>query len=234
MEEGDLVLCTVKEIERTIVFVELPNKERGTIVISEIASGRIRNMREHVVPNKKIVCEVLRVSNNHVELSLRRVSSKDQKEVMDKFKQEQTSMSALKSILKENYEEINKKILKEYPSLFEFLASAREDENLIDKFIPKEAHTQIKKLTEKKKKFVEVKKLLKMKCIQPDGVKKIREILAIKDEEIRTTYISAGEYQLTFKGENYKSLNKKVQTILDEIEKKARANYCEFTVEEKK
>lgn len=234
MEEGDLVLCTVKEIERTIVFVELPNKEKGTIVISEIASGRIRNMREYVVPNKKIVCKVLRASNNHVELSLRRVSSKEQKEVMDKFKQEQTSKSALKSILKENYEKINERILTEYPTLFEFLANAREDESLIDKFIPKEAHEKIKKLTEKKKKFVEVKKILKMKCLQPDGVKKIREILEINDETIRTTYISAGEYQLTFKGEDYKTLNKKVQLILDEIEKKAKSNLCEFAVEEKK
>ena len=105
---------------------------------------------------------------------------------------------------------------------------------MIDKFIPKEAHEKIKKLTEKKKKFVEVKKILKMKCLQPDGVKKIREILEINDETIRTTYISAGEYQLTFKGEDYKTLNKKVQLILDEIEKKAKSNLCEFAVEEKK
>ncbi len=234
MQEGDLVLCTVREIEKTVVFVELPNKEKGTIVLSEIASGRIRNLREYVVPSKKIVCKVLRVSPNHIELSLRRVSSKEQKEVMDKFKQEQTSMSALKSILKENYETINEAILKDYTSLFEFLAEARENEKALTKYIPKEAQDQVRKLTEKKKKFVEVKKILKIKCLQSDGIKKIKEMLCINDEEIKTVYIAAGEFQLTFKGEDYKTLNKKVQTILEEIEKKAKANTCEFTVEEKK
>jgi translation initiation factor 2 alpha subunit (eIF-2alpha) len=234
MEEGDLILCTVKEIERTAVFVELPNKEKGTIVISEIAAGRIKNMREYVVPNKKIVCKVLRLSNGNVELSLRRVSSKEQKEVMDKFKQEQTSMSALKSILKENYEEVNEKILKDYPSIFDFLSSAREKEEIITKYIPSEVQSQIKKLTEKKKKFVEVKKLLKIKCLLPDGIKKIKEILNIKDEEVKTTYIAAGEFQLTFKGEDYKTLNKKIQTILEEIEKQAKSCSCEFSIEEKK
>ena len=234
MQEGDLVLCTVKEIEKTVVFVELPNKEKGTIVLSEIASGRIRNLREYVVPSKKIVCKILRVSNGNIELSLRRVSSKEQKEVMDKFKQEQTSMSALKSILKENYEKINEAILKDYSSLFEFLAEARENEKTLTKYIPKEVQDQVRKLTEKKKKFVEVKKILKIKCLQSDGIKKIKEMLDIKDDEIKTVYIAAGEFQLTFKGEDYKTLNKKVETVLDGIEKKAKANSCDFAVEEKK
>jgi translation initiation factor 2 alpha subunit (eIF-2alpha) len=191
-------------------------------------------MREYVVPNKKIVCKVLRLSNGNIELSLRRVSSKEQKEVMDKYKQEQTSMSALKSILKENYEEINKKILVEYPTLFDFLASARENEKILSKYIPSEVQSQVKKLTEKKKKFVEVKKLLKIKCLRSDGILKIKEILNIKDEEVRTGYIAAGEFQLTFKGEDYKTLNKKIQTVLEEIEKKAKANSCEFAIEDKK
>jgi translation initiation factor 2 alpha subunit (eIF-2alpha) len=59
-------------------------------------------------------------------------------------------------------------------------------------------------------------------------------MLCINDEEVKTVYIAAGEFQLTFKGEDYKTLNKKVQTVLDEIEKKAKANSCEFAVEEKK
>lgn len=234
MEEGDLVLCTVKEIEKTVVFVELPNKEKGTIVLSEVASGRIRNLREYVVPNKKIVCKILRMSNGNIELSLRRVTSKEQKEIMDKFKQEQTSISAFKSILKEDYEKVSTEVYKKYATLFDFLAEARENESLIDKYIPKAVQEQVKKLTEKKKKFVEVKKILKLKCLQSDGVKKVKEILMIKDDEIKIVYIAAGEFQLTFKGEDYKTLNKKVQTVLEEIEKKAKKSSCEFSVEEKK
>ncbi len=234
MQEEDLLLCTVKNIERAIIFVELPNGEKGTIIPSEIASGRIRNMREYVVPNKKIVCKVLRCSNGNIELSLRRVNSKEKKEVMSKYKQEQTSKSALKSILKENYEKISGKILEKYESLFDFLANAREDESLIKEYIPEEAHKQIKKLTEKKKKFVEVKKILKLKSLKSDGINIIKQILKINDENIKITYISAGKFQINLKGEDYKSLNKKIQELLTDIEKQAKKNSCEFAVEDKK
>ena len=79
MEEGNLVLCTVKNVTNTITFVELPNRQEGTIVSSEIAPGRIKLMRQYVVPNKKIVCKVLRVEGDHVHLSLRRVNSNKRK-----------------------------------------------------------------------------------------------------------------------------------------------------------
>jgi len=53
IKEGDLVIATVKKIEGTTVFVEIEDSEiKGSIVFSEIAAGRIRNIREYVVPNK--------------------------------------------------------------------------------------------------------------------------------------------------------------------------------------
>jgi hypothetical protein len=45
--------------------------------------------------------------------------------------------------------------LQEYSSLFEFLAEARENDKALTKYIPKEVQEQVRKLTEKKKKFVE-------------------------------------------------------------------------------
>ena len=50
METGDLVLCTVKTIDGTTVFVKIEDDGEGTIVTSEIAPGRIRNLREYVIP----------------------------------------------------------------------------------------------------------------------------------------------------------------------------------------
>ena len=55
-EEGDVVLCTVEKIEGTVVFVNIDGtNKQGTIITSEVAPGRIRNIREYVVPKKKIV-----------------------------------------------------------------------------------------------------------------------------------------------------------------------------------
>src|SRR3989344_4876424 len=84
LEIGENILCTVERIEGTVVFVSLDNRKEGSIVVSEIAPGRIRNLRDYVVPKKKIVCKILRISDRgNVELSLRRVSAKERKEVMD-------------------------------------------------------------------------------------------------------------------------------------------------------
>ena len=60
IKTDDLILCTVKKIEGTTVFVDLGDSIHGTIVFSEIAAGRIRNIREYAIPGKKIVCKVLK------------------------------------------------------------------------------------------------------------------------------------------------------------------------------
>jgi len=72
LEVGDVVLCTVDKIAGTVVFVKIDRNGEGNIITSEIAPGRIRNLREYVVPKKKIVCKILRISpNGNINLSLR-------------------------------------------------------------------------------------------------------------------------------------------------------------------
>ena len=89
-EEGDSVLCTVERIAGTTVFVKIENNGEGSIILSEIAPGRIRNIRDYVVPKKQIVCKVLRISGDRIDLSFRRVTQKEQKEIKEKTKQEKS------------------------------------------------------------------------------------------------------------------------------------------------
>jgi translation initiation factor 2 alpha subunit (eIF-2alpha) len=232
-QEGDIALCTVERIEGTTVFVKLPDNSPGTIVFSEVAPGRIRNIREYVMPNKKVVCKVLRVSQNHIDLSLRRVSTKEKTEVMDQFKQEMTSKSALNSLLKEKAKEVETKILQNFSSLSDFFTKARDDESIIEKYIPKEFIDQIKKITQKRKKGVEIKKVVKMKCLASDGIKKIKEIFAENDEQIEITYLAAGNFQINIKDEDYKKANQKMNDFLEVVEKKGKQNACEYSIEDK-
>ncbi|MBI2043960.1 hypothetical protein HYT24_01195, partial [Candidatus Pacearchaeota archaeon] len=117
LEIGDLVLCTVDKIERTTVFVKLSvnGKETdGSINFSEIAPGRIRNIRDYVVPKKKIVCKILRITPaGNIELSLRRVSQKEAKEVLGKEQQGKSYLSMIKSVVGERADNIIKDISKE-------------------------------------------------------------------------------------------------------------------------
>ena len=234
MEEGDLVLCKVKEVSNTITSVELPDGKQGTIVSSEIAPGRIKFMRQYVVPNKQIVCKVLGVSGDNVHLSLRRVNSKEKKEVIQKFKQEQATKVAFKQILGDDEKKIVEKILGEFSTLAEFIDAARDDEKLIEKYIPKAKQDSIKKVAEKKKKSSELKQNIKIKCLENDGVKRIKEIFDLNIDKISITYISAGKFKLKLRVEDFKQGKKRMTEIIEELEKRAKEQKCEFFASEEK
>src|SRR3972149_8604000 len=138
LEEGDIVLCTVDRIVGTTVFVHIEGNGEGSIVFSEVAPGRIRNIRDYVVPKKKIVCKVLRISNSgHIDLSLRRVSQKESKEVREKAKEEQSYEKILKSILKDKGDKIITKI-KQGNNLFDFLEEAKKNSKELEEVVGKE------------------------------------------------------------------------------------------------
>lgn len=234
MKEEDLVLCTVKKVTNTITFVELPNGQEGTIISSEIAPGRIKLMRQYVVPNKKVVCKILNISGNNINLSLRRVNSKEKKEVMQSFKQTQAINVAFKQIFKENENKIEEKILKDYENLEDFVNSAKNEESLILKYIPKENEEAIKKVINKKRKNEELKQNINIKCLEDDGVKRIKKIFNLENENITITYISAGKLKLKLTVEDFKQGKKEMAKILEELEKRAKENNCEFHTSEEK
>jgi len=60
LEVGDVVMCTVEKIAGTVVFVKIDENGEGSIVLSEIAPGRIRNLRDYVIPKKRIICKCIR------------------------------------------------------------------------------------------------------------------------------------------------------------------------------
>ena len=234
LEVGDIVLCTVENVERTIVFVKIEGYGQGSIITSEIAPGRIKNMRQYVVPNKKIVCKVLKASGSHVELSLRRVNSKEKKEVMQTHKQEQATEVAFKQILGDKVQQIKEKILKDLETLTKFVEDSREDKKLIEKYIPKPNQESIAKLTEKRKKSQELKQNIKIKCLEDDGIKRIKKVFNIEDKNISITYISAGQFRLKLVVEDFKQGKKRMTEILEELEEKAKKNNCEFFASEEK
>ncbi len=234
MQEGDLILCKVEQVTNTITFVKLPNGQQGTIISSEIAAGRIKFMRDYVVPNKQIVCKVLKIEGDHVHLSLRRVTSKEKKEVMQTFKQNQAIDVAFKQILGEKEPSIKEKILNDFKTLQEFINKTKEDEKLISKYIPEDKQEAIKKISEKKKKRGELKQNIKLKCIEDDGIKKLKQILNLENKNISITYISAGNFRLKLKVEDFKEGKKQMNEIVGKIEKMAKENNCEFYTTEKK
>ncbi len=226
LEEGQVVLCTVTKIVGTTVFVNIDDYgKEGTIITSEVAPGRIRNLRDYVVPNKKIVCRVLRVEKGHIDLSLRRVTVKEKKEVLENYKREKNLEATLKTILK-NTEKVIAEIKKKY-NLVEFFEQAKENPKLLKNLMEKnEAEKLLKILKEKKEREASVKKEFSLSCQAEDGIKRIKRILPPN-----TIYLAAGKFLLTEKGKDYKEANIKLNQLFEEIEKKAKEEGCVFRIE---
>lgn len=224
LEEGQIVLCTVTKIIGTTVFVRLDQYgTEGAIMTSEIAPGRIRNLRDYVVPNKKIVCKILRIDKRgQIDLSLRRVSSKERREALEGYQKEKSFEAALKTILATPDETIKK--IKEKYLLVEFLESAKDNPQLLDSYMSRQESEKILNiLNAKKEKEVSVKKKFSLSSKEENGIVKIKEILPKE-----ATYIAAGKYALTIKDKNYKDANTRLNTLMTEIEKKAKQEKCFF------
>ena len=225
-------MCTVDRIVGTIVFVKIDGGQEGGIILSEIAPGRIRNLREYVVPKKRIVCKVLRISENRIDLSLRRVTQKEQKEIKEQHKQEKSYTSILKGVLKDNAEKIIKEISKE-EKIYEFLQEAKQNSKKLEKLVGKQDSEKILEIldSQKQKKAI-IKKEISLTTIKPNGLELIKKIFKdITNAEIK--YISAGRYTLKTEAENMKIADKNLKEMFSNIEQKAKENGLSFAVKEK-
>jgi len=236
LEVGEIVLCTVDRIEKAnvIVKVHIPGQVDldGNIMYSEIAPGRIRNIRDFVVPKKKIVCKILRISGNRLDLSLRRVTQKEQKELIEQEKQEKSYQGILKAVVKEKAQEIISKI-REQDSLYNFLQESKTNSKALETIVgKKEASKIIEILNSQKQKKAIIKKIINLKSTAPDGIIKIKNILSeIKYAKVQ--YIAAGKYALTTEGKDLKTIDKIMKEVLEKIETQAKTENLEFNIKEK-
>jgi len=230
-KEDDIVMCTVKKIEGTMVFVDIEENGEGSIVMSEIAAGRIRNLRDYVSIGKKIVCKILKVEKGRIELSLRRVTGSEKEKIKEKYEKERNLLSMLKASVKKP-EEILKKIKESYDAI-DFLEEIKSNQSIVEKFIPKSevaAFTRI--FSEKKEKEKEVKKKIILKALSSTGIKDIKEVFQeIKNVEI--SYLGNSKFSIFAKAKDFKEANQKIQTAIEKIKSKAKEKKLFFEAEEK-
>ncbi len=232
-EVGDIVLCTVTRVESTVVFVKIEENGEGTIITAEIAPGRIKNLREYVKPNKKIVCKILRIRGNHIDLSLRRVSDREKEIVLREHKKEKTSKNILKILLKERADEIIEKIEKAEDKISDFLEQARENPKILKRFFKKQEIDALLKILEKRKtKQTIIKKEFTLKSNASDGVEKIKKILKTQNK-IEIKYLGSSKFNISLKSENLKQADKQIDQVLENIKKQAKKQDCEFSLKEK-
>lgn len=236
---NDFVICTVKTILHHSVFVRLDEYENleGLVHISEIAPGRIRNIRDFVKPDKTIVCKVLKVNrdNRQVDLSLRRVSVNSMKIKIDEMRQEEKAEKLLeftgkqqKLSLEDMYKVVGTKILENFGSLSEcFNKISLEDDTLLKKLgIETNLADNLTKIIKEKIKppKIKVKVTLELKSFEPDGIEIIKKLLhdvndnnKNKKYELSLSYVSAPRYQLELITLDKKNSDEIIENIAEDI-----------------
>lgn len=237
-ELGDIVLCSVTRITNYVVFVTLleHNAIEGMIHISEVAPGRIRNLRDYVKEGKTIVCKVLKLHDKgHVDLSLRRVGVSARVQKLLEYKQEEKAEKLLEQLSKQMHKSVQEvstlfamKAYEQYHGLYPFFEQLiTHGTSLLHELgvSPKDAQTIMQFIHDKiPKAEVIVKETILLTNYAPDGVIHIKHILEkvqSHGDHITLHYLGAPKYHLTLKAHDYKEAEKELETIHEEI-----TTYC--------
>lgn len=224
-EESELVLCNVTSVQHHSVFVNIEEYGlNGMIHISEVSPGRIRNIRDFVREGKVVVCKVLKVNQErgHVDLSLRRVTEAQKRSKINDIKQEQKAekiievvAGKLKKDVRQLFDEVAEKALKEYPTLFSCFADVAEGRLSLEKLkIGKDAADELASAIRQRIKPAEVAITghLKLLSYSPEGVEVIKEALRkVAESGAEISYIRAGKYKVTIRAANYKAAEQIVE-----------------------
>jgi translation initiation factor 2 subunit 1 len=238
-EPGSLVVCTVTQVVDFGAFVSLDEYagKQGLIHISEVASGWIKYIRDHVREGQKIVCKVLNVdtSRHHIDLSLKDVNEHQRREKIQEWKADQKAWKWLEMAYQDRPEDI-KRVSDALMGAYESLYLAMEDaaisgaDALKDIGLPEEDVSILENLSRENVKIpsVEISGYVDIFSPAPDGVEVIRKALKqakrIKDKDatLNITYIGAPRYRIHVNAPDYKQaesvLKKSAQAAVKYIE----------------
>jgi translation initiation factor 2 subunit 1 len=238
-------MCTVNNIQHNSIFVNIHEYDRqGMITISEIAPGRIRNIRDYVTEGRVVVCKVLNVNKErgYIDLSLRRVAEGQRRQKTDEVKQElkaekiiELTARTLKVPFEQLYTTVADKFLKQYFYIYQAFDDVINGTIKLKDFVDaKIADTLEKTIRDKiKPKQIIVAGDITISLWEENGVSILKETLneSIKDMPNTTiSYMGGGRYRIMAKGIEYKSLEKILKQssdfILHNIKKhKGKAEY---------
>jgi len=227
--ESEIIICTVTKVQYNSVFVNLDEYGKsGIIHISEISPGRIRNIRDYVKEDKKIICKVLRVNEErgHIDLSLRRVTEVQKRAKNELIKHEQMAEKMLelfskdvKKPVEKLYLDIMTAIKGKYDSLYDcFEAIATGNENIkiigLEKKLADKLEVMIKQRIVPPE--VAIGGVLTVTSYASDGVEVVKEALS-KAKDIELRYLGGGRYTVNVKAEDYKTAEEILKKAIDPV-----------------
>jgi translation initiation factor 2 subunit 1 len=236
-EVGDLVIATIQDVTDFGAYVKLDEYDKkGLLHISEISSSWIRNIRDFIREGQKVVLKVLRVDieKGHIDLSLRRVTKREKIEKIMFWKRERKAETLLRSLaektglsLKEVYEKAGAPMEKEYGLYEGFERVVKEGTTALTKIgVPEELAATIAEIGKERMHvpMVKVKGIVELRCMNPKGVKIIKEAFLnakkaekSRDAKLRFYVIAAPKYCVEVMAENYKQAEAVLQKAAENV-----------------
>lgn len=222
---GELVVCTVTKVVDFGAFVALDeyDDKEGLIHISEVASGWVKYIRDHVREGQKIVCKVLDVNpkRGHIDLSFKDVNEHQRRETIQLWKNDQKASKWLQFVADDakvpapELEVMKDKIRDEFGNLYAIFEDAvKGDMRTIDKLeFPPEVVTAILKVAGDNVKVpsVDISGYVDLICPVPNGIDVIKKALktANAGEEgdgiiVEISYVGAPRYRIRVVAPDYK------------------------------
>ncbi len=231
-ETGELVVGEVDEITDFGVFVDLDEYEdkRGLVHISEVASGWIKNVRDHVGVGERVVAKVLDVDegSQQIDLSIKDVNEHQRKDKIQEWKNGQKadnwmSLAFGEELDDETYTRIVNALLAEFATLYDAFESAaiHGEEALADVDLPEEELDAIVDTARENVSvpYVNVSGYVDIEVPTGDGVDTVKEALQAAEGngeipegiQLEVTYVGSPEYRIKVRAPDYKTAESELE-----------------------
>lgn len=240
IEEGELVIGTVKKVKNFGAFVSLdeyPGVE-GFIHIAEVSSGWVKYIRDFIREGQKVVCKVLSVDPNkrYVELSLKQVNEHQRREKIQQWKNEQKARKLLELLADELsttpdalMEEFGWDLVEEFGSLYAAMEQASANEEVIRSRYSGEWVEPFLKIVKENvvPPFVVISGNITLSIKDPKGIEHIKKALDV-GESVGKKYASEGvvveikyqgapNYIIKVRAPDYKTAESVIQEVAESV-----------------
>jgi len=236
-EAGDLVVATVTNVTDFGAYAKLDEyTKNGLLHKSEIASSWIRNIRDFVRENQKLVLKVLRVDSEkgHIDLSLRRVTKRERIEKTKSWKKERKGEAIIKNVadrmhlpIEEVYQQAGL-LLEEKYGLYEgFERLVKDGPEVLTKLgVPEPLANVFAQVAQERihVKMVKVRAIAEVRCMNANGVSCIQNafLTAKKSQKARDAkfdfyVLAAPKYGIEVSAENWKRAEDLLQKVGKQI-----------------
>lgn len=233
-EQSEIVLATVTKVMDHGAYVTLDEYDdiQGFLHISEIAPGWIRSVNRFVRDGEKKVLLVKKVNSQRgdIDLSLKQVSKDQKKQKLKEVKKFEKGKTILKNVQDkaklsdDEIEKLEDSIYSKFDSVYDaFISIGRNGiDSVKDLKLAKKTSSVIEEICSKiKLPSVEIRGIMEITNNKSDGVEIIKKALLDvikKDDTIDITYLGAPKYRLSIISEDFKSAEKLLKPIVEEIE----------------